>query len=466
LPRQLDHDAAAALEQTLTDAGLELRTRCSIERIERAGQSLRIRLQGGEEILASFAVAAVGARASDEVARSAGLRCHARGGIEVDAQLCTSDPHVFAIGECGSHAAVPHGLVAPGYVMANVLAERLVGSRSKLRVQSAVTRLKLDLTEVTVIGDPVRASATKDLVWKRPGQYRRLVIKDDRISAAICLGSWDELCEVQSAAAGARKLPRKALALFEAEGRLGLSGARAGVATWPDEAVVCQCANVTCGTLRRAALTCPGDVDALARATGASSLCGSCRPLLVTLSGSSARPGRDRRQLVFGLAAASALLLAASTLLLPRIPLAESVLAQRLDAFFIEPVFKQVSGFAVLGLVAAGLTFSLRKRVARFRLSSYPTLRVVHGVLGALALVALFLHTGFRLGANLNLLLMVTFLVSSLSGALVGIFKNLLSARQLPRLSKAAGFVERAHEVSFWALPALVSFHALKTYYF
>ena len=94
------------------------------------------------------------------------------------------------------------------------------------------------------------------------------------------------------------------------------------------------------------------------------------------------------------------------------------------------------------------------------------SVRVAHGVLGALALVGLFLHTGFRLGANLNLVLMVTFLISSSTGALVGIFKNLLSAPRIPRLNKAIGFVERAHEVSFWALPALVTFHALKTYYF
>jgi nitrite reductase (NADH) large subunit len=464
LPRQLDNEAASVLQSTLVEAGIELRTRAAIERIEPAGDGLAIVLKDGEVFRAGVVVAAVGARANDEAARDAGLRCHPRGGVEVDTYLRTSDPHVFAIGECGSHQAVPHGLVAPGYVMANILAERLMGQRGKLEPQSAVTRLKLDLTEVTVVGDPIGVRPDRELVFRNKGVYRRLSFKKNRIVAAICIGTWKELAEVQTAAAAGHKIPKQARALFESEGNLGLAKADAGVASWPDDAIVCQCAFVTCGALRKAALTCP-DVDALARATGASSLCGSCRPLLVTVSGTARTAPPDRRARLFTAAAIAALGLCALTLLMPRVPVATSISQQGLARLWIEPLFKQVSGLVLVSVVLVGLLFSLRKRVERFRLSSYKSLRVLHAALGALALIGLFAHTGFRLGQNLNLALTVVFLVSALSGALAGVSKALIP-EQRKNLKLAAGYVERAHEITFWALPALVLFHALKTYYF
>jgi nitrite reductase (NADH) large subunit len=45
-----------------------------------------------------------------------------RGGIVIDDQCRTSDPDVYAIGECAFTRAAPIGLVAPGYRMADAVA--------------------------------------------------------------------------------------------------------------------------------------------------------------------------------------------------------------------------------------------------------------------------------------------------------------------------------------------------------
>ena len=87
-------------------------------------------------------------------------------------------------------------------------------------------------------------------------------------------------------------------------------------------------------------------------------------------------------------------------------------------------------------------------------------------VVGVLAAVTLIAHTGLRLGDNLNLYLMLSFvgllLVGGLAGGVIGL------QHALPR-----GLAKRSRELSLWMhivllwpLPALLGFHVLKTYWF
>jgi nitrite reductase (NADH) large subunit len=142
-------------------------------------------------------------------------------------------------------------------------------------------------------------------------------------------------------------------------------------------------------------------------------------------------------------------------------PLASSVRDSGLDALFTQTTLKQISGFAIVAFVLLGLSFSLNKRWSLLRWFSYGTLRTWHGLLGALSLVGLFVHTGFRLGANLNLVLMCLFLVSSLSGALTGFVSGASSNG-----TALANALRRCHQITFWPLPVLILFHALASYYF
>ena len=70
-----------------------------------------------------------GIRPRDDLARAAGLAVGERGGVLVDEQCRTSDPHVWAIGECAAPGGRMYGLVAPGYAMAEVVVDALLGGR-------------------------------------------------------------------------------------------------------------------------------------------------------------------------------------------------------------------------------------------------------------------------------------------------------------------------------------------------
>lgn len=469
LPRQLDAVAAEVLEQIMRGAGLEIRTRCRLTGIAKAPGGYAVRLEGAADILADVVVAAVGARATDGLARDAGLTCEVSGGIRVDDKLRTSKAGVYAIGECAHHRHVPQGLVAPGYAMADVLAQILMGQRERLGAQHAVTRLKLDLTEVTVLGNPLAPDAGRDLAWHEDGVYRRLVVNGNKIVAAVCIGAWSDLPALQRVVTTRQRVSKRTLNQFAETGALSVAGGAASVQSFADGAIVCSCANVSCGTLRRAVLAGNADVTALGRVTSAGTLCGSCQPQLAELCGGPAAPVDDTRGLARALVIVSAFTFIAAlvTTLVPRLPIATSVRLEGVDVLWVDGLYKQISGFVLIGLIAIGLLLSLRKRVKRFRWGTFPGWRVLHASLGLGALVVAFAHTGFRLGYNLNFILMVAFLFSALSGAVSGAFLSKLSSAEACAASVRAVRVMRTlHDWVFWPFLVLLSFHVLKVYYF
>jgi 3-phenylpropionate/trans-cinnamate dioxygenase ferredoxin reductase component len=86
-------------------AGVRLETGAAIAGIGRPGDSHIVALTDGREIAADCVVAGIGAAPDTALAEAAGLTID--NGIAVDAQLCTSDPHIYAAGDC---ASFPHPL--------------------------------------------------------------------------------------------------------------------------------------------------------------------------------------------------------------------------------------------------------------------------------------------------------------------------------------------------------------------
>ena len=111
---------------------------------------------------------------------------------------------------------------------------------------------------------------------------------------------------------------------------------------------------------------------------------------------------------------------------------------------------------------------SLRKRISWLRIGDFTGWRVFHIALGVTALIALFAHTGFRLGSNLNMWLMLTFLGLGLAGALAGLatayeHRVFQSAKAAARLRSAAFWM---HIVAFWPFPLLLAVHILTVYFY
>ncbi len=84
-------------------------------------------------IEAQVVVFSAGIRPRDELARAAGVKVGERGGIVVDDGMRTSDPAIYAIGECALHDGQIYGLVAPCMTMAETAADRIMGGAGGVR---------------------------------------------------------------------------------------------------------------------------------------------------------------------------------------------------------------------------------------------------------------------------------------------------------------------------------------------
>lgn len=189
MERQLDADAAALLRGELERAGIEFllgkQTAALLGEREVSG----VRFQDGATLDCNVVVMAVGIRPNTKLAVAAGLACER--GVLVDDRMQTSDPAIYAVGECVQHRGQTYGLVAPLYEQAQVCARRLAGRDEALYHGSiTATRLKVTGIDVFSAGDFTGDAESQSIVYRDPGGgiYKKLLIKDDRIAGAVLYG--------------------------------------------------------------------------------------------------------------------------------------------------------------------------------------------------------------------------------------------------------------------------------------
>ena len=415
-------------------------------------------------------VVCTGIRPNLELAREAGLAVGR--GITVNDNMQTTDPDVYAAGECAEHRGRVYGLVAPGLEQAGVAVHHILGGRASYRGSIAATKLKVVDVPVFSMG-PVSREDSQDrfrsLRYGRPGEgvYRRIVKDRGRLVGVVAVGPWSELNRAQEAVSSRRVVWPWNERRFLRTGLLWGEGVAASVRDWAASSVVCNCTGVTQGALCGAMTAGCASVEDLQRRTGASTVCGSCRHLLADLLG--AAPAAHLLigwKTLAGISAA-ALALVLLSLFAGPIPYRESVQANfPIDLLWTDGLYKQVSGFSLVGLSLLGLLMSLRKRWRRFAAGKFDHWRLFHTGLGLAVLIVLAAHTGLRLGHNLNMMLMTAFLAVNLLGAMSGgvtAMEHRLGGAAGARLRRAFTLL---HILMCWPLPALLGFHILAVYYF
>lgn len=295
-----------------------------------------------------------------------------------------------------------------------------------------------------------------------------MVLQGRRLVGATAVGEWSEAGRAMELIERRALVWRWQVSRFNHSGRLWSGAETLPVTQWPAAAMVCNCVGVRRGALTAACAEGCATVEQLARRTGASTVCGSCKPLLAEFLGAPAWLTPVAGLKLLAVACGFALLLALTIFIAAPVPFAQSVQAglRKLDFLWREETWKQVTGFTLVGLALVSLLLSLRKRVKRFNWGEFGHWRAVHAVLGTLTLLALVSHTGFRLGHNFNFVLMTDFLVLALVGALAGVVTALerrLTAQSAKRLRS---FWTGTHIAMAWPLPVLVAVHVLTAYYF
>ncbi|MCF8465970.1 MAG: nitrite reductase large subunit NirB [Sneathiella sp.] len=287
MERQLDPTAGHLLEDAIAGRGIEVITEANTEEIlEKDGRVAGVLLDDGRKIVASIVVMAVGIRPSTALAGSADIDCNR--GIVVGDDMRTSDPDIYALGECIEHRGLCYGLVAPLYEMAKVLAENLLGGRAEYNGSVTATKLKVTGIDLYSAGDFADDEDREEIVLRdgKAGIYKRLVLKDNRIIGAVLYGEasdgpwFFDLLKKQTDIA-----PMRDTLIF---GQAYQGGApldpTAAVAALPDDAEICGCngickSQITSAIAEKSLTT----LDGVRAYTKASSSCGTCTGLVEQL---------------------------------------------------------------------------------------------------------------------------------------------------------------------------------------
>ncbi|MGG6178854.1 nitrite reductase large subunit NirB [Pantoea allii] len=284
MAEQVDQQGGELLRHKIEQMGVQVHTGKNTQQIvhhDNGGKTLLF--ADGSHLDVDFIVFSTGIRPQDKLAKQCGLTLGTRGGIAINDQCQTSDPSIYAIGECAAWHNRAYGLVAPGYKMAQVASDVLLGRTNAFAGADMSAKLKLLGVDVGGIGD-TRASTpgARSIVWLDEAKsiYKRLIVSQDHktLLGAVLVGDTADYGNLLQLVLNAIPLPANPETLILPAG----SGEKAsiGVDALPASAQICSCFDVSKGDIVNAVKGGCHTVAALKAETRAGTGCGGCIPLI------------------------------------------------------------------------------------------------------------------------------------------------------------------------------------------
>lgn len=282
---QVDDGGSRVLRKKIEQLGVTVHTqKNTLEIVDGDEGTHRMRFADGSHLDADMIVFSAGIRPRDELARACGLDIGARGGIAIDNSCLTSDPDVYAIGECALWGGQIFGLVAPGYEMARTAARHLLGGQPAFTGADMSTKLKLMGVDVASIGDPhatEEGSRSYQFTDERKQVYKKIVVSScgKYLLGGVLVGDAAEYGTLLQMMLNRIELPESPefLILPQADGN---ARPALGVDALPDTAQICSCNDVSKGAI--CAAVCGGAVTIgdVKSCTSAGTSCGGCVALV------------------------------------------------------------------------------------------------------------------------------------------------------------------------------------------
>lgn len=289
MPRQLDSRSSQVLQLKLESIGLNIHLSKATNQI--LGDTCITGMEFGEDDVldVDMLVVSAGIRPRDELGKNCGLEVGVRGGIVVNNNMQTSDEHIYAIGEIALYNQMIYGLVAPGYDMAGVAVDQIIGKIQSLMPDDIdmSTKLKLIGVDVASFGEPfMPASKGHSIIFENKTQhlYKRINVSLDGKSllGGILVGDASDYNMLHQMYLNGMAIPEdpSQLILPASEGGSSFGS----VLDLPDTAQVCSCESVSkgdiCCSITDGEFQNLGDVITNTKATTG---CGGCKPMVVDL---------------------------------------------------------------------------------------------------------------------------------------------------------------------------------------
>jgi nitrite reductase (NADH) large subunit len=284
MERQLDAVGGRYLAGKMANLGVRVCTSANTRALVGNGRVEGVELKDGETLAADLVVIAAGIRPNSAIGRTAGVEVHR--GIVVDDFMRTSDPDIYAVGECVEHRGQLFGLVAPLMEQGKVLAATITGNEcAGFESSTPAAKLKIMGVDVFSAGEVEDNAANVECVrYEDPalGIYKKLVLRDNKLVGVVLVGDASDAHRYTDWLRTQQDLtPVRGSLLFpQPSADKGLD-----LAQMPDSETVCGCNGVTkgdiIGAIHEKGLNTMAQVKECTRAsTGCGSCTGLCESLL------------------------------------------------------------------------------------------------------------------------------------------------------------------------------------------
>lgn len=284
MPAQLDAESAQMLKRTLEAMGLLIlvdRKTSQIQSVD--GQIRSLIFSDGATLATDMVVVSAGIRPITEVAKASGLTVNK--GIVCNDQMQTSDPSIFALGECVEHRGKLYGLVEPIWEQARAMADVISGFNPEAAYVGSKlgTKLKVMGVDLVSLGEKDAKEPTDEVViYREPnrGIYKKLIIRDNKLLGAILLGDTDTADALIQIFNNEQSLPdnRSELLFGTVKGTSLIKAA-----DLPGNAQICNCNGVCKKSIVAAIDAGAQTVASVGAKTKAGKGCGSCRSMIAQI---------------------------------------------------------------------------------------------------------------------------------------------------------------------------------------
>ncbi|QFU21212.1 NADH:flavorubredoxin reductase NorW [Shewanella eurypsychrophilus] len=187
LPSLLPDFVSAQLYQSLGNQGVSIELGTQVESLRQAEESIAISLENGHDYRVDAVVCAVGLRPNIRLAAEAGLKTNR--GIVVDRQLRTSDPHIFALGDCAEIDGNVLAFLQPILMSANALAKTLLGQASNVALPPMMVKVKTPRLPMQLSGNTANADANWQVSASREGMTAKAFDEEQQLIGFVVTGS-------------------------------------------------------------------------------------------------------------------------------------------------------------------------------------------------------------------------------------------------------------------------------------
>ncbi|HAU5004040.1 TPA: NADH:flavorubredoxin reductase NorW [Raoultella ornithinolytica] len=186
-------EVSSRLQHRLTDMGVHLMLKTQLEGLEQTADGIRVSLDRQRSVTVDVVVAAAGLRPETALARHAGLMI--RRGVVVNSRLQTSDPAIYALGDCAEINGSVLPFLQPILLSAMCLAKNLLSQANELTLPPMLVKVKTPDLPLHLAGETQRDDLTWNLVAAKEGvvakgvdaanQLRAFVVSEDRMKEAF-----------------------------------------------------------------------------------------------------------------------------------------------------------------------------------------------------------------------------------------------------------------------------------------